>query len=184
MSKMIRLPTAIVVGFLLAGVASATQADVKIGFVDPVALIQNAPQSELALKQLEQEFSSRNDDILELQDRIGTLEVDLEKNALIWSETKIQNTKREIDRLIRRMKRTQQEAQEDYNLRRNEELARIQGLIREVVVTIAKDEGYDLILETGVVYVSPKINLTERILEELKNLQLAGIERVAHKKTS
>ena len=68
------------------------------------------------------------------------------------------------------MKRTQEEAQEDYNLRRNEELARIQGLIREVVVTIAKDEGYDLILETGVVYVSPKINLTERILEELENL--------------
>ena len=170
MSKMIRLPTAIVVGFLLAGVASATQADVKIGFVDPVALIQNAPQSELALKQLEQEFSSRNDDILELQDRIGTLEVDLEKNALILSETKIQNTKREIDALKRRMKRTQQEAQEDYNLRRNEELARIQGLIREVVVTIAKDEGYDLILETGVVYVSPKINLTERILKELENM--------------
>ena len=72
--------------------------------------------------------------------------------------------------MIRRMKRTQQEAQEDYNLRRNEELARIQGLIREVVVTIAKDEGYDLILETGVVYVSPKINLTERILKELENM--------------
>ena len=72
--------------------------------------------------------------------------------------------------LKRRMNRTQEEAQEDYNLRRNEELARIQGLIREVVVTIAKDEGYDLILETGVVYVSPKIDLTERILEELENL--------------
>ena len=71
---------------MLAGVASASHADVKIGFVDPVALIQNAPQSEAALKQLEQEFRPRNDDILELQDRIGTLELDLEKNALIWSE--------------------------------------------------------------------------------------------------
>ena len=170
MSKMIRLFTIIVFGFLLAGVASASHADVKIGFVDPVSLIQNAPQSEAALKQLEQEFRSRNDDILELQDRIGTLELDLEKNALIWSETDIQNNKREINALKRRMQRTQEEAREDYNLRRNEELTRIQGLIREVVVAIAKDEGYDLILETGVVYVSPKINLTERILEELENL--------------
>ena len=170
MSKMIRLSTAVVAGLLFTGVVSVTHADVKIGFVDPIALIQNAPQSAAALKQLEQEFRPRNDDILELEGRIGTLEVDLEKNALIWSETDIQNTKREIDVLKRRMKRTQEEAQEDYNLRRNEELARIQGLIREVVVTIAKDEGFDLILETGVVYVSPKINLTERILEELENL--------------
>ena len=100
---------------------------------------------------------------------MATLELDLEKNDLIWAEVDIQSTKREIDALKRRMKRTQEEAQEDYNLRRNEELARIQGLIREVVVTIAKNEGYDLILETGVVYVSPKINLTERILDELEN---------------
>ena len=170
MNKMIRLPTIIVVGLLFAGVAPASHADLKIGFVDPVALIKNAPQSEAALAQLEQEFRPRNDDILELQDRIATLDLELEKNALVWAEVEIQNTKREIDRLQRRMKRTQEEAQEDYNLRRNEELARIQGLIREVVVTIAKNEEYDLILETGVVYVSSRIDLTERILEELENL--------------
>ena len=87
MSKMIRLCTAITVGLLLIGFASISNADIKIGFVDPVALIQNSPQSEAALKLLEQEFRPRNDDILELQDRIGTLEVDLEKNALIWAET-------------------------------------------------------------------------------------------------
>jgi outer membrane protein len=169
MKKIIRLSATIVVGLLSTGVASISHGEVKIGFVDPVALIQNAPQSEAALMKLEKEFSPRNDDILELQDRIATLEANLEKNALIWAEVEIQNTKREIDALKRRMKRTQQEAQEDYNLRRNEELARIQGLIREVVVTIAKNEGYDLILETGVVYVSPKLNLTERILDELEN---------------
>ena len=169
MKKITRLSAAIVAGLLLAGFASVSFGDVKIGFVDPVALIQNAPQSEAALKKLETEFSPRNDDILELQDRIATLELDLEKNALVWGEVEIQSAKREIDSLKRRMKRTQEEAQEDYNLRRNEELARIQGLIREVVVTIAKNEGYDLILETGVVYVSAKINLTERILDELGN---------------
>ena len=112
MSKAINLSMLTFVAFLLAGIAPASHADVKIGFVDPVALIQNAPQSEAALKQLEQEFRPRNDEILELQDRIGTLEADLEKNALVWSETEIQITKREIDALRRRRKRTQEEAQE------------------------------------------------------------------------
>ena len=102
MKKIIRLSAAIVAGLLLAGVASISQGDIKIGFVDPVALIQNAPQSAAALKKLEKEFSPRNDDILELQDRMATLELDLEKNALIWAEVEIQNTKREIDALERR----------------------------------------------------------------------------------
>ena len=145
-------------------------ADIKIGFVDPVALIQNAPQSQAALNQLELEFRPRNDEILELQERSRNTQLEIEKNALIWTESELKNAKREIEALQRRLQRTQEEAQEDYNLRRNEELARIQDIIREVVVSIAKDEEYDLILETGVVYISPRINLTERILEELENL--------------
>lgn len=146
------------------------RAEIRIGFVDPVALIQNAPQSQAALKQLELEFRPRNDDILELQERMRALESEIEKNALIWQESELKNAKREVEALQRRMQRTQEEAQEDYNLRRNEELARIQDIIREVIVTIAQEEEYDLILETGVVYVSPRINLTERILEELEGL--------------
>ena len=155
---------------MLVVLPAIARAEIKIGFVDPVALIQNAPQSQAALKQLELEFGPRNDDILELQDRIRTLELDIEKNALVWQESELKNAKREVEALQRRTQRTQEEAQEDYNLRRNEELARIQDIIREVIVTIAQDEEYDLILETGVVYVSPRINLTDRILEELQSL--------------
>ena len=170
MSRTIRFGMAAAVSALLIVFPSLTNADIKIGFVDPVALIQNAPQSKMALQQLELEFRPRNDDIMELQERMRTLELEIEKNALVWAESELKNAKREVEAVQRRMQRTQEEAQEDYNLRRNEELARIQDIIREVVVTIAQDEEYDLILETGVVYVSPKINLTERILEELENL--------------
>ena len=169
MSKLIGLGIAISVAISGLVAPSVTLADIKIGFVDPVALIQNAPQSKAALIQLELEFRPRNDDILELQERIRVLDLDIEKNALVWSESELKNAKREAEALQRRMKRTQEEAQEDYNLRRNEELARIQDLIREAVVNMAKEENYDLILETGVVYVSPRIDLTERILEELEN---------------
>ena len=170
MYRSIRIGIIAAVSAMLVVLPAIARAEIKIGFVDPVALIQNAPQSQAALKQLELEFGPRNDDILELQDRIRTLELDIEKNALVWQESELKNAKREVEALQRRMQRTQEEAQEDYNLRRNEELARIQDIIREVIVTIAQDEEYDLILETGVVYVSPRINLTERILEELQSL--------------
>ena len=161
----------IISSIVLAMITPVAAADIKIGFVDPIVLIQNAPQSEAALQELEREFRPRNDEILELQDSVRILEIDLEKNALVWTEAEIQNVRREIDTLQRRVTRAQDEAREDYNLRRNEELARIQGIIRDVVVTIAKNEGFDIILETGVVYVSSRINLTSRILEELEELE-------------
>ena len=63
--------TRLVISWCVAGGSlffpAFSQADIKIGFVDPVALIQNAPQSQAALNQLELEFRPRNDEILELQ---------------------------------------------------------------------------------------------------------------------
>ena len=67
------------VSALLIEFPSLTNADIKIGFVDPVVLIQNAPQSKMALQQLELEFRPRNDDIMELQERMRTLELEIEK---------------------------------------------------------------------------------------------------------
>jgi Skp family chaperone for outer membrane proteins len=41
-------------------------------------------------------------------------------------------------------------------------------LVRETIVEIAKEEGFDLIVEQAV-YVSGRINLTERVLERLQS---------------
>ena len=64
--------------------------------------------------------------------------------------------------------REQAEAREDYNLRRNEELGKLQRLVRETIVEIAKEDGFDLIVEQAV-FVSERINLTERVLERLQS---------------
>ena len=70
----------------------------------------------------------------------------------------------------RRWKRSQQEAREDYNLRRNEELARLQALVREVIVEIARTGAFDLVVEQAV-YVSDAINITDLVLERLAELR-------------
>ena len=95
------------------------------------------------------------------------MERDLEKNRLVMQIADTQKKQREIDALKRKLKREQEEAREDYNLRRNEELGRLQRLVRETIVEIAKEDGFDLIVEQAV-YVSGRINLTERVLERLQ----------------
>ena len=168
MRKLICLSIAVVVGLTLAGVAPASRADIKIGFVDPVRLLELSPQGEKALRLLEQEFVPRDKVLIDLRENILNMERDLEKNRLVMQITETQKKQREIDVLKRKLKREQEEAREDYNLRRNEELGRLQRLVRETIVEIAKEDGFDLIVEQAV-YVSGRINLTERVLERLQS---------------
>mgnify|MGYP001579956454 CR=1 FL=1 len=152
-------------------VASAANAQpvVRIGFIDPVRLIEQAPQGGRVLEQLEIEFQPSNRNLMKQHNRIQEMEAALEKNILVISASDAQARQRELDNLKRRLKRSQQEAREDYNLRRNEEIGKLQSLVREIIVELAKEEGYDLIIEQAV-YVSEAVNLTDEVLERLAQL--------------
>lgn len=155
-------------GLLVSGLSAAESAS-KIGFVDPVRLIEQAPQGVTALAALEEEFRSRDQDLKLRHGQIQDMEADLEKNILIMDSTAAQARQREIENLKRRLARDQQEAREDYNLRRNEELAKLQALVREVIVELSRAGGYDLVVEQAV-YVSEAVNITDLVLKRLAQL--------------
>ena len=152
-------------GFVaMAGLATA--ADFKIGYVNAVKVIEEAPQGEAALKKLEAEFAPRDKQIVEMQNRLKQLEQDLEKNALVLKENEHRSKEFEIATLKRDLRRATQEFREDYNLRRNEELAALQKIVQKTIAEIAKQENYDLILESAV-YAGPKVDVTDKILRKL-----------------
>ena len=149
--------------------AVSAQSVTRIGFVDPVRLIEQAPQGAKALESLEDEFRTRDEELKNLHDRVQAMEADLEKNILVMDATDAQTRQREIENLKRRLARSQQEAREDYNLRRNEELAKLQTLVRQVIVDLARDRGFDLVVEQAV-YVSDAVDITDQVLEVLEKL--------------
>lgn len=158
-----------VASLFLTSSSAVAQQTARIGFVDPVRLIEQAPQGAQALKKLEEEFRSRDDELKDLHNRIQEMEADLEKNILVMDATTAQTRQRDIENQKRRLARSQQEAREDYNLRRNEELARLQTLVREVIVDLARDQNFDLVVEQAV-YVSDAVDITEQVLERLAQL--------------
>ena len=141
-------------------------AELKIGFVDPVTLIEKAPQGEASLKKLEEEFGSRNKEIRELREQTAQLEQEIDKNSLIMSSAELQQKQLELQGLKRQLRRRQQEFNDDYNLRRNEELAKLQQIVTDAIIEIAESEGYDLIVQQAV-YASKTINITNDVLEKL-----------------
>lgn len=154
--------------FLLSADMVSAQ-DIKIGYVNAVKVIEKAPQGEAALKKLESEFGPRDKRLVSMQKDIKDLEDDLEKNALIMKDVDRREKEREILVMKRNLRRATQEFREDYNLRRNEELAVLQKIVKNAIVEIAKQEKYDLIVHEGTIYASSTIDITDRVLEKLNN---------------
>ena len=151
---------------LLFSVAVQAQNDLKIAYVNAVKLVEQAPQGKTALKLLETEFGPRDQELRAMRDEINALEEDLDKNGLVMAEAERTDKEKQLRDLNRKIKRSRQEFREDYNLRRNEELSRLQREISEAIVRIAKAEGYDIILQDAV-WASEKVDITEKILEKL-----------------
>lgn len=155
-----------VFAFLLpANVVSAQ--NIKIGYVNAVKVIEKAPQGEAALKKLESEFAPRDKRLVSMQKEIKQLEDDIEKNALVMTDTDRREKERGILIMKRNLRRATQEFREDYNLRRNEELAVLQKIVKKAIVEIAKQEKYDLIVHEGTIYASSTIDITDKVLEKL-----------------
>lgn len=153
--------------FWLATSPLLAQAELKIGYVNAVKVIEEAPQGQMALKRLETEFGPRDKELVAMQDRIKTLEQELDKNGLVLKESDRRTKEREALALKRDLKRATQEFREDYNIRRNEELAALQKLVYKAIVEIAKQERYDLILHEGTIYAGERVDITEQILKRL-----------------
>jgi outer membrane protein len=152
---------------LLLGGTGAVSAELKIAYVNTARVIDEAPQAEAAKLRLEQEFGPRDKKLVDAQTRIKQIEEELEKGALVLKDTDKRAKEHELTSLKRDLRRTTQEFREDYNLRRNEELASLQKLVQRTINELAKQDGYDLVLHEGVMFASPKTDITDKVLKKL-----------------
>jgi len=74
----------------------------------------------------------------------------------------------EIRAAKRELRRAQDEFREDLNLRRSQELSKLQQKVTEVIQVLAKAENYDLIVSDGVIFAGTRVDITDKILERLR----------------
>ena len=117
---------------------------------------------------IEEEFTSRDKELIAEQKKIKELEDKFKKDRAILSEQESSKLERDIISKKRDLKRKQDEFREDLNYRRNEEMVKIQKQVIESIQQVAKDNKYDLVLSEGVLYASPKVDMTGLVIEYLK----------------
>jgi len=75
---------------------------------------------------------------------------------------------RQLADISRNFQRSQREIREDLNLRRNEELAAVQGVATRIINQIAEQEKFDLIVQEAV-FASTRIDITDKVIRALNN---------------
>ena len=157
--------------FLIAvmlGVAAsaAAAADMKIGFVNTERVFREAAPAKRAQQVLEREFSNRNTELAKLEKQGRDLQTDLERENVTLPEAQRREKERQLADISRDFQRKQREIREDLNLRRNEELARVQERATRIINQIAEQEKFDLIIQEAV-FASGRIDITDKVIKAL-----------------
>jgi len=157
----------VLVGLYLIAITPSYAGELKIGFVNAAQVLEDAPQADVARKQLEKEFSPRDKGIIKEQKQLRKLEEKLSRDGPIMSENERIKLDRDIRTRKRELKRAQEEFREDLNIRRNESFEKLRRRVFEVIVTIAEEQKFDLIVSDGVVYASKQIDITSSVIQQL-----------------
>ena len=148
---------------------AAQDGSYKIGFVNTARVLKEAPQARKVEERLKAEFGPREEQLKEERNEILALE-DTLKSDSTTSSTLRRKLEREIRLKVSQLKFLEQEFREDQNLRRNEQIRKLQKVISNVLKMQGDSGGFDLILTEGVSYVSEQIDITTQTIEMLKEL--------------
>jgi outer membrane protein len=153
-------------GALTASVVSAQE--FKIGFVNTDRIFREANTAKSAQVKLEQEFSKREKELVDLGNNIKAASDKFEREAPTLSETQRNLRQKQLMDQDRDFQRKRREFQEDLNTRKNEEQQVVIERANRAVKQVAEAEKYDVIFQEAV-YINPKHDITEKVIRSLNS---------------
>ena len=162
----------IVLSFLALLSFNISAETIKIGYIDTVQVVNNLPQYQQNVDRLSNEFEPKKQELLDLFNHIELLRA---KIIIINDSENKENLQRELSKLTSLEESFEQETefwQVTMNNRKIELLQKIELLINSTINEIAISENYDLILYENAAFVSDKVNITDKVIERILNLDL------------
>ncbi|UNM95168.1 OmpH family outer membrane protein [Ignatzschineria rhizosphaerae] len=151
---------------LLVFTPSAFAKELKIGVVDINLLLEKYIEEKDIYSLLNEEFFARDQYLLKKRDQIESLRRELMSSSGDEAAS-IREIERNIVNLEREFVRISNDTRQEFNLRKNEELYKLQREINTAILQYAQDYDYDLILESGLLFAKEALYLTDPIFQTL-----------------
>jgi len=157
---------------LVAVVASISMAQAaeaqKIGVVFPSKVMSQSPQRARMIKKLEAEFKDRYTELQTLGQSIKDIEGKIKRDGELLSSEERTALQRQHQVKVSEYKLKGKAFEEDQRRRQGEEQQKTLTLVREVINNIAKQGGYDLILNgEQIVFTKPELDISDKVIQEI-----------------
>ncbi len=165
-----RMISALLAGLVLMLAGQALAVNSSVAFVHVSRLLNESPQIAELKRTVREDFSPRDTRLTEMQMQIKLLEDKLDKDGLAMSSSEQRRLRHDISTRRLKYKHARDELTQDKQLRYSEEEERVNLIIREVIEQVAQDEKIDIVLQSGVLWFSPKADITDKVLERLQQI--------------
>ena len=138
--------------------------------VDVVRLQTESPQVTEVREKIKVEFAAREAKVMAQQDQIDLLEQKLVRDQANMSGAEAKSLQRDIRSRTLRLENAKEELESDRRLRLSEEMDRLRRMLSEVIAEVAKADDLDIVLESGVTWASERVNITDKVLARMREL--------------
>lgn len=143
---------------------------VKLGYVDLDRALQQLPQAQRAAEALNRELELKQKDLDARREKVQQFQAQLEKQSPGLNEAQRREKSRQLQAMIMALQRSQREAQDELNYKRNQILKDFQDRILRAVAIIGQRGAYTLIVhDKAVLYANKAIDLTDQVVAELRS---------------
>lgn len=147
---------------------AGAQTQLKIAVVNVPRLLEEAPQAKVAMQAMQDEFAPRQREMAAQQKDLKAKEEKLQRDGAVMAENERRTAEKDLREGQRDLARKQNEYVEDLNVRRNEELGKLQRSLLQEVQTYARASGFDLVVGDGVLFVNESLDITPQVLSALQ----------------
>ncbi len=151
---------------MLGTVWAAHAQEFRVGYVNTDRIFREANTAKAAQSKLEQEFSKRERDLVEMGNSLKSASEKLDRDGPTLPESQRMSRQKAVIELDRDFQRKRREFQEDLNTRKNEEFQQVLEKANRVVRQVAESEKYDLVLQEAV-YINPKHDITDKVIKAI-----------------
>ncbi len=160
---------------LLVAAAIPSSAQMKIGYINSEAIMQQLPEAQDAQKQLDAISTDWQSDLTKMQTDLQHRFEDYDKKKLVMSDKKRADVEKELQDLERKMvdyRTAKFGANGELFTKQNELMKPVQDKLFKAVKDVADEGGYDYVFDksstTLLMYSNEKHDLTSKVLSKLQ----------------
>ena len=167
MSKVLRVAS-LALGLMAVGFSTQAAAETKIAVINVPRIMQEIPQGKAVEAKLKSEFSSRISEMQRLETEGQNLAAKLKKDEAFMAADERTKLQRRLAELQADFNLKGQALQEDQRRRFNEEQKKVLNKVQDAIDSIAKAQGYDLVLNgQSVVFGAEKLDISAQVIQQV-----------------